>query len=246
MVIFFSGTGNSRFGARIIAQTLGDELCSLTDMLRDKTKGLHSEKPWVFITPTYAWRMPRFVDAWIRRTTFTGSTKAYFVMTAGGGVGSAGRWLQLLCKAKGWEYKGLGAVRMGENYLALFPVPTSEQGLRMAQTRRTRFEKFAHTIQEGGVIETDRSMTLMGWQSYVTNPFFYAFIVKDKGFWTTSACIHCGKCATACPLENITMAGGNPRWNGNCTHCMACITTCPVQAIEYKHATQGKPRYHLD
>ncbi|MCH3920786.1 MAG: EFR1 family ferrodoxin [Sphaerochaeta sp.] len=78
MVIYFSGTGNSRFGARIIAQTLGDELCSLTDMLRDKTKGLHSEKPWVFITPTYAWRMPRFVDAWIRRTTFTGSTKAYF------------------------------------------------------------------------------------------------------------------------------------------------------------------------
>jgi hypothetical protein len=44
-------------------------------------------------------------------------------MTAGGGVGSAGRWLQLLCKAKGWEYKGLGAVRMGENYLALFPCP---------------------------------------------------------------------------------------------------------------------------
>jgi ferredoxin len=246
VVIFFSGTGNSRFGARIIAWENHDEIRSFQDLLHEGVKSLHSEKPWVFVTPTYAWRPPRCFLTWLRSITLTGSKNAYFVMTAGDSVGAAGTWLSRTCAQKGWTFMGLGTVRMPENYLALFRVPSKDEGKRFAETRKPRFEAFARTIMEGKRLLPEKAMLANRWQSYVTNPLFYAFVVKDKGFWVTSACIGCGMCTTACPLSNITMTGGRPKWNGNCTHCMACITSCPTKAIEYKHTTMGKPRYRLD
>lgn len=110
-------------------------------------------------------------------------------------------------RAKGWTFMGLGTVRMPENYLALFRVPSKDEGKRFAETRKPRFEAFARTIMEGKRLLPEKAMLANRWQSYVTNPLFYAFIVKDKGFWVTSACIGCGMCTTACPLSNITMTG---------------------------------------
>ena len=33
---------------------------------------IHTERPLVVVTPTYAWRLPRIVEDWMKRTTFTG------------------------------------------------------------------------------------------------------------------------------------------------------------------------------
>ena len=63
-----------------------------------------------------------------------------------------------------------------------------------------------------------------------------AHIDKEK-------CIGCGKCDRVCPLGNIRMENGQPRWGENCTHCMACICGCPTEAIEYGKKSVGKPRY---
>ena len=68
--------------------------------------------------------------------------------------------------------------------------------------------------------------------------------VKAKPFYTTDACVACGKCAELCVLNNITLnADEKPVWGDNCTHCMACICNCPAEAIEYGKKSQGKPRY---
>lgn len=64
------------------------------------------------------------------------------------------------------------------------------------------------------------------------------FIVSDK-------CIHCGGCASRCPLGNIRMDGGRPVWGNNCTQCCACIGGCPTEAIEYGKKSAGKTRYYL-
>ncbi len=37
----------------------------------------------VFVVPTYAWRIPRIVEEWIRLTAFKDVEEVYFVMDCG-------------------------------------------------------------------------------------------------------------------------------------------------------------------
>ncbi len=47
----------------------------------------------------------------------------------------------------------------------------------------------------------------------------------------TDACIACGACADACPMEAITMGDGKYEIDPDkCVGCGACAGTCPVEA----------------
>ena len=59
MVVYFSGTGNSRLCAKVIAEALDDETLDSFPYIRNRREaGLHSVKPWVFVCPIYAWLLP--------------------------------------------------------------------------------------------------------------------------------------------------------------------------------------------
>ncbi len=90
MVLYFTGTGNSRYAAKVLAKELEDECFSMNDAIRSGNREeLFSERPWVIVTPTYAWRIPAVVEEWLSSVRLTGSDKAWFVMTCGDGTGNA-------------------------------------------------------------------------------------------------------------------------------------------------------------
>lgn len=75
MIYAFSGTGNSAYVARRIAEVTGYEVRSINDALTGKgltTSSASPSEPLVFVTPTYAWQMPHVVRDWIERTDFGG------------------------------------------------------------------------------------------------------------------------------------------------------------------------------
>ena len=53
MIVYFSGTGNSRFVAKKLAELTGDELCDATRYTREG-KGAEFSKPgsYVFVSPS--------------------------------------------------------------------------------------------------------------------------------------------------------------------------------------------------
>ena len=69
MVLYFTGTGNSRYIAQRIAKALGDELLSMNDRIKTGDhSSVETDKRLVIVTPTYAWRIPRIVrDGWLKR-----------------------------------------------------------------------------------------------------------------------------------------------------------------------------------
>lgn len=74
MILFFSGTGNSRYIARRLAAALGDELVSVNDRIKSGDTGaVRADGRLIFVTPTYGWRIPRVVEEWIRRVEFSGA-----------------------------------------------------------------------------------------------------------------------------------------------------------------------------
>ena len=113
---------------RMLADKLEDSCVDSFSFIRDGIAAeLSSEKPWVFVAPTYSWQLPRIFCNFIRSGSFEGSREAYFVMTCGGDIGNAAPKNRQLCEEKGLQYRGTLPVVMPENYIALFDAPREEK-----------------------------------------------------------------------------------------------------------------------
>ena len=244
MILFFSGTGNSEYVAERIGKDIGDTVLNLFDKIRKKDySALQSDKPWIVVTPTYAWRIPRIVTDWLRKTELIGSRDIYFVLTCGGDIGNAGAFLRRFCMEKGLEDRGCASVLMPENYIALFETPSEEEALALIERAEPKITDIARMIKEGRILPEQQVNGKDKIRSGLVNTVFYPLMVHAGKYYATDACISCGLCEKVCSLENITLKDGKPVWGKNCTHCMACICRCPKEAIEYGKHSQGQPRY---
>lgn len=247
MVFYFSGTGNSQLAAKQISTELEDELISINECLKKgNSRSFHSERPLVFVAPNYAWRLPEVVEQWIRHNKFEGDQNVYFIMTCGSySGGNAAFYAKKLCRETGLIYRGLAAVQMPKNNLALYGAFGTGECRAIINRAKPIFSALANQIKQGCPFH-ETPVSLGG--RFISGPFhvlYYRFYIKDKGFHVSDVCISCGKCAQRCSLNNIEMVNGKPVWNGNCTHCMACICGCPTEAIEYKCISKGKRRYYI-
>lgn len=247
MILYFSGTGNSRFAAQIIQKVTKDDISSMNELIKSGNKNtIKSENPFVFVCPTYAWRIPKVVEKHIRKVHLEGSKKAYFVLTCGDGTGNAVKYLRKLCMEKGLEYMGLSSIIMPENYIAMYNAPDKAKAEIEIQRATPAIYDVGEKIKDGQFLNEKNPKISGTLLSSIVNPIFYSYFVIAKGFYSTNECISCGKCVDLCPLNNIKLVDGKPQWGHNCTHCMACICRCPKEAIEYKNKTKGKTRYYLD
>jgi flavodoxin/NAD-dependent dihydropyrimidine dehydrogenase PreA subunit len=248
MILYFSATGNSRYIAERIAGETNDETVSINQLMKQNRKEdlISEKKPFVFVCPTYAWRLPRVVEDFIRETAFKGSSKVYFVMTCGGETANAIGHVKKLCKYKGWELQGFAEVVMPDNYIIMFPGIDKAKAKNIIDKAEPLINRISEDIHKGNHFSVTPQIGVVGKleSSGVMNSIFYTVLVHAKGFHVNETeCVSCGKCAELCPLNNISLTGGKPEWGNHCTHCMACLHRCPTEAIEYKKKTQGKPRY---
>lgn len=212
--------------------------------IRDKDHtSMHSDSPWVVVTPTYAWRIPRILEDWLKNTELKGSRDMYFVMTCGDGIGNAGQYAARLCREKSMRYMGCLEVVMPENYIAMFKTPDRNRALEIIKAAEPVLESAARAISLRKLFEEEKISLLDRFLSGPVNDIFYPAFVHAGKFKTTDKCISCGKCVSVCPLKNIRLKNNRPRWGENCTHCMACISYCPTEAIEYGRHSVGLPRY---
>ncbi len=247
MIFYYTGTGNSRYIARRLAAALGDELFDMNERIKrgdDSPVAVNGRV--VFVTPTYAWRIPRIVREWIARTELSGAEGAWFVMNCGSEIGNAAKYNKALCAEKSLDYMGTVQILMPENYIAMFNAPESAEAARIIAAADPVIDEAAQTIGSGSALPAPRCNVYDRVMSGVVNRVFYPFIVHDRAFTVDNKCISCGKCAALCPTNDITLENGRPVWHGKCTHCMACICHCPTGAIEYGRKSLGKPRYHCD
>lgn len=244
MIFHFSGTGNSEYVAKRIAERVDDEAVSINEAMKAGTPTVFtSEKPYVFVTPTYAWRMPRVVTDWIDACEFKGSRDVYVILTCGTNTGNAVGYAQRFFEKHGWNFKGFAPIVMPENYVAMFKVPSHGEALEIVKKALPVIDDLGDRIAEGRPFEPFKGKHRF--LSGAVNRFFYRFIISAKGFYTNKRCNGCAKCVAMCPMNNITMVDDRPVWGDRCTHCMACIAGCQREAIEYKKKLKKHRRYHM-
>ena len=247
MVVYYTGTGNSRYVAQRFAAALGDDLITANEYIKNDTPAaLHSDRPWVFVSPTYGWQIPHIFADFLRRGSFTGSREAYFVMTCGSEIGNAAGYNRTLCQERQLTYMGTAQIIMPENYIAMFNAPQTEEARQIVAKSEPDIDRVISAIKTGQKFAPPRNNLYDRFMSGPVNPIFYSFFVKANAFTAGDACTGCGQCAKLCPTNNITIQNGEPVWGGDCTHCMACICRCGAEAIEYGKKSMDKPRYHFE
>ena len=247
MILYFSGTGNSKYVAKRIADALGDEIVNLNDRIKaGDIAPIETGERLIVVTPTYAWRIPRVVRDWLLKTELRGAKRVWFVMTCGSEIGNAAKYNRDLCAEKGLACMGTAQIAMPENYIAMFSAPQADEARKIVAKAEPSIDRAIVTIQADQPFAPTRNNLYDRFMSGPVNPIFYKFFVKANAFTASSACIGCGQCVKRCPMNNVAIKDGKPAWGKNCTHCMACICYCPKEAIEYGKKSVGQPRYHFE
>ncbi len=244
MVLYFSGTGNSRYVAKKIAEISDDEIISINQRIKESNYNpIKSQKPLVFVGPVYAGRLPRVMDNYISKVSFSGTKHVYFIGTCAQTPWQTVKYIEKICKQKDFSLIGFNSVVMPQGYIAgggTQPKAVNDKILKEAEPKIIRI---AETIRDVQMLPQEQPGNAI--MSKILNPIMYSMMISAKGFTVTDKCTGCGKCEERCPLNNVKIANGKPIWGKECTHCMACIAGCPCEAIEYDKKTVGKPRYYL-
>lgn len=248
MIFCFSGTGNTRYVASLIAKLLPNEevvdITAATSLRWNVTGQLRV----IWAMPVHSWGMPEAVCAFMRDVELTGAgdVPQFMVCTCGDDVGLAHEMWRKYVSVRGWRPCSAHSVVMPNTYVCLpgFDVdPHSVAELKMSKVYG-RVREVVHAIKCRSKID-DVVKGRMAWlKTKVVYPLFMKMLISPKSFHVTGACVSCGRCVRQCPMENIAMGDDRrPVWGGDCTLCLGCYHVCPCHAVEYGKSTRAKGQW---
>ena len=250
MVFYFSGTGNSTFVATTLANFLGLKLLFIPEVETDKIES--PEERIIFVFPVYSWGVPPLVSRFIfelgsefwEKVREKGLT-VDCVMTCGDEVALAPEMITRDLKKVGIQINSIWSVIMPNNYVLLpgFDVDSKEVEKNKLAKCEGRILEIAQSLIRGDK-QMDYTRGSIPWlKSKIVFPLFKRWGIFPKQWHYTSSCISCGKCVKICPMLNIVLSEGHPKWGFNCCSCLGCYHVCPVHAVEYGKETKKKGQY---
>lgn len=249
MIFYYSGCGNSRYVAETLAAAGGEKLVFIPHAAREGQfdYALQADERLGFVFPIYSWRPPQLVLDFISRLRLQGSPSyTYMVSTYGDGAGWADKVMGETLAAVGLQLNAVFGVVMPNTYvnMSFMKLDTAELAQQKLANSKKRVAELAKAIAERQKAVDIVRGGMPNLKTYFIGKGFNRWL-SDKYYYVTDACISCGKCAEVCPLQNITLEGGKPRWHGHCTQCEACYHYCPRNAVQFGKATRGKGQYHF-
>lgn len=248
MIFYFTGTGNSKHAAQMIAESENDMLYSITQAVRERkfTYNLDDEKAIGFVFPVYFGGLPSIVQEFIENVRFENikDKYVYLLLTCGGKTYDAGGMFAKRMAERGYQVDALYGVRMPDNYVPMFNPPTGEKAEALLAQAVKEIREIALSIQarkKGDMI------AVKGMFPKAATALMYPFYDrtrKTKKFYATDACTGCGLCEKICPCGAIELKNGKPVWVKEiCAQCFGCLHRCPVRAIQFGKGTDKRERY---
>lgn len=232
IIYYFTGTGNSLYTARKIAEEIGGaELISV----RCEPKQVSAENADMigFVCPVYEWDIPGTFKEFIKKLSV--NKNAYIFMTATYVAihGKCFETVNSILEEKGAHLSYGRAIRCVASQCIAYP-PFPPEKIMIPHMEK-QIKKAALEIKSKTLRDYPR-MSQLSRKRYdsAMGPYLAVEHEYDKGFYTDDRCKSCGLCQKVCPNRNITMQNGRPVWNHHCHGCNACVVYCPTKAIQFK------------
>ncbi len=230
-MFYFSGAGNSKAVASMIAKELSFDFC--TRMADADTEVMNDLNVLGLVFPSYYGVPPAYLIHFIHDVL--GSIEMnleylFIVITHGGGPMYTAAVTEMLLQDAGYVASYTGLVRMVDTYIPLFRVPEKEKQDRMNEKAFRKVQNIIEDIREQAIeVKTRWPLSRNAYRLF--NSIHHLRYNKDKKFTVDERCTACGVCVEVCPVGNITLSDGKVEYHGACEQCFACYHHCPTHAI---------------
>lgn len=249
MILYFSGTGNTKLLAEKLSDELSDEARSLDEGLLGDGLALFSEKPYVIMSPVHAWGLPEKVEGLLKRSDLSGCQEAYFLLTMGANHGGMETRMAKLAKSIGLTYMGLYPFLMPNNYFMGEELQDEEQQVAVIKAAYKELDEVANRISLHQTLNGDdsrRGGALLRLFAPLIHKMYCKYGQRGYKFSVSDECIRCGRCVESCPTHNIKLQDGKITFGKQCMTCLHCVSVCPVQAIDVNGKAGKNGILHLD
>jgi Pyruvate/2-oxoacid:ferredoxin oxidoreductase delta subunit len=243
-LFYFSGNGNELEVARDLARELRN--ARVIPIARALVTEAESTADCVGVLfPVYMWGPPLIVARFCGKVAVKPSAYLFGVATHGGMPGAPLFVLRRLLRRRGLKLACGFGIKMPGTYTPLHgAVPEEKQRPLLAREgQRVREIAEALRARRAGIEQSGSVILNMLLSRVVYGVCAPRIPGMDKAFWVDEKCNGCGLCARVCPVRNVEMTDGKPRWLGHCEQCMACLQWCPQEAIQAGKRTEGRRRY---
>ena len=235
MILYFTGTGNSFFTAKILGADLNDTLISINDIFKNNKKfEFYSEKPFILVTPIYAWRIPKNIELFLKKGCFKGNNEFYIIATMGSYSGAAEKYVREIIERKGMKFMGFQGICMPDNYLVSYRMLSDKEAVKEIRKSIPKIHEIGKIISANKSLNIYKPKLKDYFLSGIVNIGFNCFEKNSKSFSVSEKCVKCKKCVDVCPVNNISLVNEHISFSNKCMFCLSCIHHCPVHAIDYK------------
>ncbi len=243
-IFYFTGTGNTLFVAKHIAEKLGD---AAIEPIAGAKQVIDSAVDAIGIFfPVCGWGMPKIVCDFVDGMENLQGKYIFAVCTYGGTLFASLKTTQARLRKKGFDLHAGFGIRMPVNYIPVFKVLSRQKENKLLEKAKVKIARIAEVIKkrQKSKIEVWKVPIINGLLLSMNGKMIHQLFEEDKKFRVNSDCNGCGVCQKVCPVLNITMKNDRPVWNHSCQQCLACLHWCPQAAIQYGKAPANRGRYH--
>lgn len=239
MIFYFSGTGNSKWVAKQIAEKINDKYLDISKI--NEIPEIYDEEQIGLIFPIYAWGIPEPITMFVKKLK---KSKAftYGICTCGANAGIA---LKRLSKI--YHLDSSYSIIMPSNYIIGEDIEEKTIILNKIEMARKELDIISNEIMQRKKVYRVNEGTFPILKSIIINKGFNNFARTTNPFYVNEEkCNGCGLCARNCPASTITLTDGKPIWKEKCYQCLKCINYCPQCAIQYGKETEKRGRYNIE
>jgi ferredoxin len=241
----FSGTGNSLWSAKRIAQMINETNPAETSEIfnigteAQKNEIVIEADAVIIVFPSYAFGLPLVVRRFVQKAVFKTQYIASFATCGSTPLGTLGI-LRHHLKKKKIDKMFFGKIPAVENYLALFKPPDTKTIEKRNRMQKETTEQAARCIIER---HENKPCVFRPLSALVVSLFYLGLKIFYKFYRVSDNCNGCAVCSKICPVSAIAMKDGRPYFSSKCENCQGCVNICPLRAIRFGRVKYGDPGY---